>query len=70
MSSDIKPGDKVRVGVKKGKGGSLCVKWRKGEVIAVYDRFIVVQLERYCITVSKWEMKDGTIKIERERKAV
>lgn len=65
---EFEVGDLVRVGISGGQGTR--VKHYKGLVIAVYQRFIVVQLPKYRITVSQWELKEGAVKIERlERKA-
>lgn len=61
----LAPGDRVRVGLKYGNGASSRVKWHTGEVVTLYPRFIVVRLGKYRITVARWELKDGTVKVER-----
>lgn len=38
-----------------------------GVVCGVYRRFIVIQLPKYRITVTQWELKHGTVKIERQK---
>ncbi len=61
----VMPGDRLRVKIRCGKGGSLSRMQRTGEVIAVYPRYMVVQLLKYRITVSRWELMDGTVKVEK-----
>lgn len=66
---EFEVGDLLRVGIPKGQGGTW-VKWHNGVVMATYPRFAVVQLERYRITVSRWDIRSGNIRIKKlERKA-
>ncbi|CEP67861.1 Uncharacterized [Moorella glycerini] len=61
---EFAPGDRIKVGIKHGMGINKHMDWCTGVIYAVYRRFIVVQLPRYKVTVSQWELKDGTVKIE------
>lgn len=62
---NFKPGERLRVGIKHGVGASKQIKWHTGVVLEVYRRFVVIKLPQYRITATQWDVKDGSIKIER-----
>ncbi|GEA17763.1 helix-turn-helix domain-containing protein [Moorella sp. E306M] len=67
---EFSPGERLEVGLPYGRGEANTTKWHRGTVLEVYPRFTIVQLEKYRVTVSPWELKEGSVKVRRlERKA-
>lgn len=58
---EFKVGDQVRVGRKVYRGR----KWARGKVVSVYEKYMLIQLKKYRVTVADWELLDKTVTLEK-----
>lgn len=56
--------DEIEVGIQRNSKQSS-MEWHRGTVVAVFKKYILVQLANYRVTISKWDVKGSSIKLKR-----